>query len=230
MTPSTSANPPVIRDAAMRLFAEPGGDRTTVRDIAAAAGVSPALVIRHFGSMDGLREAVDAHVAAQIRDLLARLAAEPAEGLDPSRSGEFASVADEVFRGSALPRYVLRSLTDGGERGTALAALLIQSSTQTWDSMVAAGVVEGGPDPQARAALVALLDLAVLALREPLASALGNDPLTGEGAARWTAEVARMLSYTAPRAGAPLPGAQLPSTTTHRSDHSPAPQEGTDRD
>lgn len=34
-----------------------------MRDIAAAAGVSPALVVRHYGSKDGLREAVDAHVA-----------------------------------------------------------------------------------------------------------------------------------------------------------------------
>lgn len=51
-----------IRDEALRLFGNHGPDAVTLRDIAAAAGVSPALVVRHYGSKDGLREAVDDHV------------------------------------------------------------------------------------------------------------------------------------------------------------------------
>ncbi len=43
-----------IRAAASVLFAQKGFDATGVRDIAAAAGVNPALVIRHFGSKEGL--------------------------------------------------------------------------------------------------------------------------------------------------------------------------------
>lgn len=43
-----------ILDAARRLFAERGHAATTVRDVAAAAGVDPALVIRYFGSKDEL--------------------------------------------------------------------------------------------------------------------------------------------------------------------------------
>jgi AcrR family transcriptional regulator len=43
-----------IRDAAVRLFAEQGYAGTSVRDIAGAAGVDPALVIRHFRSKEGL--------------------------------------------------------------------------------------------------------------------------------------------------------------------------------
>ncbi|MEP7368844.1 MAG: helix-turn-helix domain-containing protein, partial [Dermatophilaceae bacterium] len=50
-----------IRNAALRLFADRGQDSVTVREIAAAAGVSPSLVVHHFGSKDGLRAAVDAH-------------------------------------------------------------------------------------------------------------------------------------------------------------------------
>ncbi len=44
---------------AMELFAERGYDAVTVRDITAAADVSPALINHHFGSKAGLRDAVD---------------------------------------------------------------------------------------------------------------------------------------------------------------------------
>lgn len=199
MSPSTSSNPPLIRDAALRLFAEPGGARASVRDIATAAGVSPALVIRHFGSMEGLREAVDAHVATQIGALLEHIASDPAGAIDPHSSASFADAATRLFGDdSPLPRYLLRSLVDGGDRGAALVELITRSSVEAWQSMIDAGAVSPGPDPRARAALVAMIDLAALALREPLGALLGADPLTGEGAERWTAEVARMLARTSP--------------------------------
>jgi AcrR family transcriptional regulator len=43
-----------IRDAAAVLFAAQGYGATGIRDIATQAGVDPALVIRHFGSKEGL--------------------------------------------------------------------------------------------------------------------------------------------------------------------------------
>lgn len=43
-----------IEAAARRLFAEHGYERTGIRDIAAAAAIDPAMVIRYFGSKDRL--------------------------------------------------------------------------------------------------------------------------------------------------------------------------------
>ncbi|RAC10263.1 TetR/AcrR family transcriptional regulator, partial [Burkholderia multivorans] len=54
--------------AAVREFAAHGFAKTTVRAIAAAAGVSPGLVIHHFGSKEGLRTACDDHVFALITE------------------------------------------------------------------------------------------------------------------------------------------------------------------
>lgn len=51
-----------IRDEALRLFAERGPDAGTVRDIASAVGVSPALLARHYGSKEGSVGTVDNHV------------------------------------------------------------------------------------------------------------------------------------------------------------------------
>lgn len=47
--------------AARRLFFEHGYKKVTVRDIAAAAGVSPALVIKHYGSKAQLFNEVGPH-------------------------------------------------------------------------------------------------------------------------------------------------------------------------
>ncbi len=55
---------------ALRLFAERGFDSVTVRDIASACGVSVGLINHHFGSKEGLREAVDAYFMAQFEEVL----------------------------------------------------------------------------------------------------------------------------------------------------------------
>ena len=43
-----------ILKAAQQLFADQGYERATVRDIAARAAIDPAMVIRYFGSKEGL--------------------------------------------------------------------------------------------------------------------------------------------------------------------------------
>lgn len=45
--------------SAMRLFGERGIDATSLREVAKVAGVSPALVVHHFGGKEGLIAAVD---------------------------------------------------------------------------------------------------------------------------------------------------------------------------
>ena len=73
-----------IRDEALRLVAERGPDAVTLRDIANAAGVSPALLIRHYGSKDGLVEIVANHVVAIFEVLLTTMPEHTAVvGLEP---------------------------------------------------------------------------------------------------------------------------------------------------
>ncbi|MBL8772988.1 MAG: TetR/AcrR family transcriptional regulator [Phenylobacterium sp.] len=81
MTQATPREAPVGRDRLVReafvLFAEKGFDSVTVRDIAAASGVSVGLINHHFGSKDGLREAVDEFFIAQFEDAITGAAAHP---------------------------------------------------------------------------------------------------------------------------------------------------------
>ncbi len=100
----------IIRDEALALFAAHGADAVTVRQIAAAAGVSAALVIRHYGSKDGLREAVDVHVlktlAAMMEDLTQGGGLPVASQMDALR---------HLPTDSPTTRYLARMFVEGGE-------------------------------------------------------------------------------------------------------------------
>ncbi len=55
-----------IRNAALKIFAAQGASATSLRTVAAAAGVSLGLVQHHFATKAGLIKAVDDHVLALV--------------------------------------------------------------------------------------------------------------------------------------------------------------------
>jgi AcrR family transcriptional regulator len=69
-TPSTRER---ICEAALLGFAESGVEATSIRDVAAAAGVSPGLVQHHFATKDKLREAVNGYVVERAAETFAEL-------------------------------------------------------------------------------------------------------------------------------------------------------------
>ncbi|ORA38585.1 TetR/AcrR family transcriptional regulator [Mycobacterium aquaticum] len=180
-----------IRDEALRLFAERGADAVTMRDIAAAAGVSPALLIRHYRSKDGLLAAVDDHVVATLEALLTEATGRPSDdALAPSAVPTLVdSLATHLPADSPVPAYLGRLLTTGGTVGSKVFARLYGISRTALDAMVAGGVADAGADPAVRAAVLMANDLAVLILRPRLTEVLGVDPLARDGMSRWAAEV-----------------------------------------
>jgi AcrR family transcriptional regulator len=72
--PGTTQTREAIAQAARTLFAEHGYERATIRRIAAAAGVDPALVVHFFGSKEDLFSEVMALPEA-VGDLMAQIAA-----------------------------------------------------------------------------------------------------------------------------------------------------------
>ncbi|MEV0697053.1 TetR family transcriptional regulator [Saccharopolyspora sp. NPDC050389] len=180
----------IIREESLRLFAEHGPDAVTMRQIAAAAGVSPGLVMHHFGSKEGLREAVDQHVFNAFEAMLDALTAGPAP--DPRDAAATGSLVEALMRhlppGSPLPAYLRRLLLAGGEPGRRLMRRIYEASSAGLRAMVAAGKAAPGRDPAMRAAILMANDLAVLLLHDQLTDVLGVDPLTTEGMGRWTSE------------------------------------------
>ena len=198
----------VIRDEALRLFASRGPDGVTVRQIAAAAGVSPGLVLHHFGSKEGLRRAVDEHVLGLFDRMLEEMTGEHAADLyDPEASGSVAeAIVKHLPADSAVPAYLRRLLLADGDAGRELFRRLFRLSAATLDALAAAGMAAAGEDPAVRAAFLLSNDLAVLMLRDHLTTVLGTDPLSGPGMTRWAREVlaiygAGLLAATPPGAG-----------------------------
>lgn len=178
-----------IRNAALRLFADQGHDAVSVRQIAAEAGVSAALVLHHFGSKAGLREAVDRYAAERVDALMAQdddVARTFAEGDGSSIAKAFASVLPPD---SPLPAYVRRLLLSGDPAGATLFGKWFEGSRVILEQMVGAGLARRSEDPDVRAAFMLVSDLALLMLREPLTATLGFDPLSPDGLTRWADEV-----------------------------------------
>lgn len=155
-----------IRDVALRLFGTDGFRAATVRAIAEAADVSPALVVHHFGSKEGLRAAVDEHVADFVR--AGKLAA---------MTGGWTISADEyeqmVATHAPYLRYVGRALSDNSAAGQRLYDRMHADAVEYLAAGEEAGVVRGGDDPAARAAFLLNASLSLLVLAPHAMRVLG---------------------------------------------------------
>jgi TetR/AcrR family transcriptional regulator, regulator of cefoperazone and chloramphenicol sensitivity len=195
-----------IRIAAMNLFAERGYTGVTVRQIASAAGVSPALVIHHYGSKERLRAVLEERVAAFVESMLAELARVQEEGASASVAQ---LIADRLEREPALAGYVRRLLCDGGPAGAALFERLYQATRAGMRTLQQAGIVRPSRDDPVRDAFLLSNDLAMLLLRPLISQVTGIDPLARDGLVRWSAEVFDVYSAGVFMSAAPA-GAEGP--------------------
>ena len=153
----------------MAEFAEHGFTKTTIRGIAAAAEVSPGLVIHHFGSKDGLRSACDDHVFDLITNAKAR-------------NAEYATMAAQMmFSDPELATsvdYLVKSLLDPIEHG--------QRYFDHYVDLVESYITDGfagytfrqSEDPHGQAAMIAVMALAPSLLDHRLKSVLGTADTT----------------------------------------------------
>lgn len=199
-----------IRDAALRLFADHGPDAVSVRQVAEAAEVSTALVLYHYGSKGGLEEAVESHAAAAFDDLLE---IDNAEGLAQMMvaEGDGMSVAEAFASNfgadSPLPAYLRRLLLSGSPAGERLFGRWYDATLVMLRAMREAGYAAPTEDVEVRAAFLLASDLALVVLRDPIRAALGTDPLSGDGLARWAREATAVYrdGILTPMPGAPGP-------------------------
>jgi AcrR family transcriptional regulator len=192
-----------IRDAALERFGTDGYAGTSVRTIATAAGVSPALILHHFGSKDGLREACDEHVLAFFETMLGRVGeSQPTESMS-----QFEGFTDESM---TMMRYLMRQASEDSPRANALVADIVELTKQSMAEQTAKGYVKLTDDPDMRAAVLVMLRLGPLLFSGAMQQATGADVVTREGLRRMyrtTIEILESGIYT--RKGVPHEGALL---------------------
>jgi AcrR family transcriptional regulator len=163
-----------IRDAAIDCFAEYGVAGTTARKVASAAGVSPGLVIHHFGSMEGLRSACDEHVAAIIRQ-------QKQEAMSAGPGFDVLAALRESVIGS-LAGYLARVLVEESPPVAKLVDDLVDDAEDYLQQGVESGMLRPTANPRGRAAVLTVWSLGVLVLHSHLERILGvdlTDPTVG---------------------------------------------------
>ncbi|TDC11013.1 TetR/AcrR family transcriptional regulator [Nonomuraea longispora] len=157
-----------IRNAAIAHFARDGFQKANLRAVAATAGVSPGLVIHHFGSKERLRSVCDDHV---LRILIQRADnARPSGMQDLFR--EYLSNPEEY---RLQVQYMLRAI----EEDTPAAATFVDTLVAESEEILRAGIADGSMRPssdvRALAVLTVLNSVATLTMPPPLARALGYE-------------------------------------------------------
>lgn len=161
-----------IRDAAIRLFGEHGFRGTSLKVIAAEAGVSQALILHHYGTKHGLRAACDEFVSRKVRSRKAEVIDGPGT-VDP-----FPAVR-QLREAPHLLRYLTRALTEGGEHTARLIDDMLADAVEYMAEGERSGVIVPSRVPRERAALLLLWSLGALTLHEHVARLLGVDFLSG---------------------------------------------------
>ena len=165
-----------IRDAAIAAFAERGVAATSVKAVAADAGVSTALVFHHFRSKAGLRAACDAHVLA-VLDQQKRQAMRAGPHLDV-----FAALR-QAAEGPPVVHYLARMLSDRSSEAAALVDGLVDVSVAALEEGVRSGVLQPVEQPRDLSAVLVLWSLGLLVLHDHAERLLGVD-VTGDAAQR----------------------------------------------
>ena len=164
--PGTTATREQIAEAARRLFAEEGYERTSFRKIAVAAGVDPALVVHFYGAKEELFRQVMALPPA-IADALERLAEGP-RGTIGRRLAEAVVGAMENPTSRSIVLGRIRCATTHPD-----AAALVRETVTRDLHRVTAAVTDDQPDVRAvmlGAQVVGLALARYVVLVEPLAT------------------------------------------------------------
>lgn len=127
-----------IRNAAMDLYAEYGEDHTSMRAIAAAAGVTVGLLVHHFGTKDRLRDAVDQLVVDYFAQAIAQapITGTPAE-IGAARD---AAVAEMLAANPAVVNYLRRAVLNPNTSGGPLLERLTDLARREVTQLRATGV------------------------------------------------------------------------------------------
>jgi len=179
-----------IRDAALKSFATYGTSTTSLRTVAAAAGVSVGLVQHHFGTKAGLIKAVDDHVLGLVIAAIAPpLAEPPADSIAEMGSRVTRIVAEQPD----IVDYLGRALIEGSPLGTTIFDTLAGLGVARWNKRNERGETRPEVDLTWAALNALVLPLGTLILRGHIERQLPESFTTPAQLQRWQESVNTLL-------------------------------------
>lgn len=179
-----------IRNAALKSFATFGTSTTSLRTVAAAAGVSVGLVQHHFGTKAGLVKAVDDHVLGLVIAAIAPpLAEAPADSIAEMGSRVTRIVAEQPD----IVDYLGRALIDGSPLGTTIFDTLAGLGVARWNKRNERGETRPEIDLTWAALNALVLPLGTLILRGHVERQLPESFTTPAQLQRWQESVNTLL-------------------------------------
>jgi AcrR family transcriptional regulator len=163
---------------AMSMFAEKGFDGITVRDISTAANVSVGLINHHFGSKEGLRDAVDRYFLGQFEEVLieerptAQIDVET--GLDTVVEWTEGWIDRHIGDWDLSKAYMRRALLEGSDWGANLFERFYQVVRTSVDRMDADGRLREDVDRLWLPLLIMYMELGTLLLEPYVEKVLGR--------------------------------------------------------
>lgn len=179
-----------IRDTALSMFAAHGTAGTSLRAVAAAAGVSVGRVQHHFGTKARLIKAVDDHVLAVLRADLPRHV--PPPSADPV--GSFGNrVVGLVAEHPDIMDYLIRALIEGSAFGSLVFDDLVTRGQARWENLKAEQIARADLDVTWAAVNPIILTLGAVLLRPHIERHLSGSLFSPTELRRWEDAVGSLM-------------------------------------
>lgn len=173
--------------AALGLIGERGVKAATVRAVAEQAGVTPGLVVHHFGTKERLAAAVDDMVLERFR---AALAVDPDASPDDAVRAVAERLSAAIGPDPALRAYVRRAILEATPAGATVLAALVDLTIDNLRQHADPAKLPKGRDLRWLAVQIVTVNLAGTLLEPLLAPVVGREPFTpAEVRARTTANL-----------------------------------------
>ncbi len=153
-----------LRDATISLVAD--GETPTARTVAARADVSVGLIRHHFGTMAGLLEACDEHIASLVRDVKH----DQIRGPIPNVFATLQAAGEQ-----RVMSYLAHRLTESSQAIDALVDQVAADAARYWQEAIDAGLARPVADLVTAARMSTLYALGTLVLHKQLQRLLDID-------------------------------------------------------
>ena len=179
----------IIRTA-LRVFGERGVEATSLREVARAAAVSPALIVHHFGGKKGLIAATDEAAILEFGAAYGSEETANGRGLLRQRAEETARVMRER---PDICAYLGRALVEATPGSSGLFQVMIDGGRKEVDLLTEKGALRQDLDPLWATLQHFFLIWAPLSFLPLLEEAMGKSLLSDEILDRWVAANVALL-------------------------------------